>query len=48
MEMNARAGRKPTRKVKSLKTRSVSVEKAKKVKGGPTMGPWRKSLIQQS
>jgi len=38
-----------TRRVKNLEVKSVAHDKAKNVKGGPSMGPWKKnSLASQS
>jgi hypothetical protein len=40
--VTAKTRKRPTRKAKNLKVKSVAHDKAKNVKGGPTMGPWRK------
>jgi len=47
--VTTRTRKRNTRKVKNLKVKSVTRDKAKNVKGGPSMGPWKKnSLASQS
>ena len=43
--MASKPNKKSTRKVKSLKVQSVKSESAKRVKGGPSGGPWRKNAL---
>ena len=40
--MATKRGKQSTRKVKNLKVKSVSADKAKQVKGGPNGTPWIK------
>jgi hypothetical protein len=40
--MATKRARQSTRKVKSLKVKSLSADKAKQVKGGPISNPWMK------
>jgi hypothetical protein len=41
--MTTKGNKKSTQKVKDLKVKSVSADKAKYVKGGPQSPPWIKS-----
>jgi hypothetical protein len=36
---------KKTRKLGTLKVKSVATDKTTRVKGGPSMGPWKKSSL---
>jgi hypothetical protein len=40
--MSDKGRKKSTRTVKNLKVKSVSVDKAKQIKGGPNGHPWMK------
>jgi hypothetical protein len=40
--MAAKRAKQSTRKVQNLKVKSVSADKAKQVKGGPSGSPWIK------
>jgi hypothetical protein len=40
--MTDKGRKKSTRKVKNLKVKSLSADKAKQVKGGPNADPWIK------
>ena len=44
-EMGTKRARQSTRKVKNLKLKNVSTDKAKQVKGGPNGPPWIKQGI---
>ena len=47
--MTTKTRKQSTRRVKNLKVKSVARDKAKSIKGGPSIGPWRKnSLASQS
>jgi hypothetical protein len=47
--MSTKPVQKKTRKLGTLKVKSVAADKTTRVKGGPSMGPWKKgSLTAQS
>lgn len=43
--MTTKSAKRKTRKVKTLGVKSVAADKATRVKGGPTMGPWKRSSL---
>jgi len=43
--MTTKSVKRKTRKFRALKVKSVAADKAARVKGGPTMGPWKKSSL---